>query len=163
MTDMWNKLVILLNRTLVLYQTLLESGRKKRAILTEADARQLELLTNREDVLLIEAGKLEIERVNLVQKIAARLALNETSLSCLCQYADSETAPKLKNLSGQLAQVTQELVKTNELNTKLIRQSLELINFNINILSQSSVGPTYAPQGRSAASAASRILLDAKV
>lgn len=163
MTDMWNKLILLLNRTLALYQTLLESGRKKRDILTEADARQLELLTNREDVLLIEAGKLEIERVTLVQKIAARLAVDEASLSCLCQYADSETAPKLQNLSGQLAQVTQELAKINEINTKLIRQSLELINFNINILSQSSVGPTYAPEGRSTAPGAGRILLDAKV
>lgn len=163
MTDMWHKLILLLNRTLALYQTLLESGRKKREILAEADARQLELLTNREDVLLIEAGKLEIERVTLVQKIAVRLAVDEASLSCLCQYAESETASKLQNLSGQLAQVTQELVKTNEINTKLIRQSLELINFNINILSQSSVGPTYAPQGRSTAPGAGRILLDAKV
>ncbi|HWR45790.1 flagellar protein FlgN [Sporomusa sp.] len=161
---MWDKLIILLNQTLELYQALLKLSQKKRDILVEAKPHDLDLLTRQEEVLIIEAGKLETMRLTLTRELAAAagLAPGETAWSALIECADSETSNKLKALSEKFDRVTRELVEINELNTKLIEQSLDFINYNINILSQSAVGPTYVPKGQTAPSGPSRSILDTR-
>lgn len=164
MTAMWDKLIILLNQTLELYQALLVLSRKKRDILVEARPQELELLTKQEEVLIIEAGKLENMRLTLARELAAAagLAPSATALSSLIACAGSETARELSGLSDRFEQVTKDLVEINGLNTKLIEQSLDFINYNINILSQSAVGPTYLPKGQPLEKGSSRAILDTR-
>ncbi|HWR06976.1 flagellar protein FlgN [Sporomusa sp.] len=162
---MWDKLIILLNQTLELYQALLQLSRKKRDILVEAKPQELDLLTNQEEVLIIEAGKLETKRLTLTREIATAVGSATSGVvawSAMIDWADSDTADKLKKLSEEFEQVTGELAKINEINTKLIEQSLDFIKYNINILSQSVVGPTYAPKGQTAPPGSSRSILDTR-
>ncbi len=164
MTVMWSKLIIFLNQTLALYQALLALSRKKRDILVEARPQELDQLTRQEEVLIIEAGRLETARLTLAREIAAAAGLppSATALSSLITCADDKTARELSALSDSFEQVTKELVEINGLNTRLIEQSLNFINYNINILSQSAVGPTYLPKGQPLDKGSSRTILDAK-
>ena len=164
MTEMWAKLITLLNQTLTLYQALLALSRKKRDVLVEARPQELEQLTKQEEVLIIEAGRLETARLNLAREIAAAAGLPPaaTALSSLIDKADRETARELSALSESFEQVTKELLEINGLNTKLIEQSLDFINYNINILSQSVVGPTYLPKGQPLDKGSSRTILDTR-
>lgn len=165
MTAIWDKLVILLNQILQIYQALLQLSRKKREILVAANPQELEQLTKQEEMLIIEAGKLETLRVSLTRELATALGMtpDDTALAVLLERADSQTANKLKTISQTFAEVTDELVMLNELNEKLIRQSLNYINYNINILSHSTAEPTYAAKGQVESARLSRSILDAKV
>lgn len=161
---MWDELIILLNQTLEIYQALLKLSRQKRDILAAAKPQELDLLTKQEEVLIIEAGKLEPLRMTLTSELAAMLGLapGETALSVLTERADNETAEKLKLIGEKFAKVTGELAELNELNTKLIQQSLDFINFSINLLSQNTAGTTYAPKGQAAPTYPTRSILDTR-
>lgn len=165
MTDIWDKLIDLLNQTLEIYQALLELSKKKRAVLANAKPQELEMLTKQEEVLILEAGKLENLRLKHMGELTATLGLPEEkrTLAALITCADEETADELKAISEEFAEVNEELQELNEINAKLIQQSLEFINYSINILSRSTVGPTYAAKGDTTpAGASSRSILDTK-
>lgn len=165
MTAMWDKLVALLNHTLNVYQALLQLSRKKREILVEAKPQELEALTKQEERLIIEAGKLEKLRLSTIQELAASLGIapEQAVLSTLIEHADSDTAAELQKISQQFSGLTGELTQLNALNEKLIRQSLEFVNYNINVLSQATAESTYAPKGQPEANRPGRSLLDTKV
>ncbi|XER08374.1 hypothetical protein SRRS_39890 [Sporomusa rhizae] len=165
MAAMWEKLVILLNHTLQIYQALLQLSRKKREILVEAKPQELELLTKQEERFIIEAGKLEKLRLSTIQELAAALGIapERAVLSELVEHADSDTAAELKKIGQQFSGLAGELTQLNELNEKLIQQSLEFVNYNINVLSQATAESTYAPKGQPETTRPGRSLLDTKV
>ncbi|MBP2636916.1 MAG: FlgN protein [Firmicutes bacterium] len=165
MTVMWEKLIVILNQTLQIYQALLQISRQKRETLIAADPQTLDQLTKQEEMLIIEAGKLEKQRQPIMQELAAALGitLNDVTLSTLVQYADDETAAELEEISEEFLDITAELTQLNELNEKLIKQSLEYINYNINVLSQTAAESTYAPQGQDGPGKIGRFILDKKV
>ncbi len=165
MTAIWGKLILLLNQTLKIYQDLLQLSRKKREILIAANPQALEQVTKQEEMLIIEAGKLEKLRLPVTRELADALNMppDQVAISALSEQADSETANQLRSLSKEFTEVSAELVKLNELNEKLIKQSLDYISYNINILSQSKAEPIYAPKGQTGMAGSGCSILDAKV
>lgn len=164
MTDMWDKLTVALNQILEIYQALLQLSQKKKEILIAAKPQELEKVTKQEEMLIIQAGKLEKVRLTVMQELVTELGISseQAVLSELIKYADSTTAVKLNEIFQAFTEITGELNNLNELNEKLIRQSLEFVNYNINILSQSKADTTYAPQGQDSTGKPGRTILDAK-
>lgn len=165
MTAMWEKLVLLLTQTLQVYQALLQLSSNKKEVLIAADPQALEKLTKQEEMLIIQAGRLEKLRQPLIGELAAGLGLEteQATLSGLIPHADSQTAGKLIELSKAFTSVTSDLARLNEINEKLIKQSLEFINYNINVLSQTTAESTYEQKGQTGPGKVGRSLLDAKV
>jgi flagellar biosynthesis/type III secretory pathway chaperone len=164
MTAMWEKFIVLLNQTLEIYEALLLLSRKKRQVLVEVKQQELEQLTKQEELLIIKAGQLETLRKAQTQELITELGLSpeQAQLAILIEHADSQTAGKLEEISEEFTEIAAELVELNELNEKLIKQSLELVNYNINILSQNTADSTYAPKGKPGASGSGRSILDTK-
>lgn len=164
MTAMWDKLVLLLNQTLQIYQALVQLSQKKREILVKANPQALEQLTKQEEMLIIEAGKLEKLRLPLIKELVAALGLDteQTALATLITHADSQTATKLRTISETFTNITDELAQLNAVNEKLIKQSLDFINYNINVLSQTTAESTYASKGQTGSGKIGRSLLDTK-
>ena len=164
MTALWDKIVLVLNQTLQVYQALLQLSHRKREILTVANSQELEQLTKQEEMLVIQAGKLEKIRLTIIQELAAGLGLptSQLILSTLAKHADGPTAVKLIEINKTFSEVTRELAKLNKLNSMLIQQSLDYVSYNINILSQNKADPTYAPQGQNSPGKPGRTILDTK-
>ncbi|HML34216.1 flagellar protein FlgN [Sporomusa sphaeroides] len=164
MTAVWDKLILLLTQNLQIYQALLRLSQKKREVLVAVNPQDLEQLTKQEEMLIIEAGKLEKLRQTLTGELAAALSLppGQTALAVLIEQAEAETAAKLRAISETFAGVTAELVELNQVNEKLIKQSLDYINYNINILSQSTAEHTYAPKGQPDTGRTGKSMFDAK-
>lgn len=162
---MWDKLIALLAELSELCQGLLELSKQKREFLIAGQAQKLEAVTRQEEVLILRIGKLEVLREKVLQEIAAAHQLNTQGLtiSQLRQLADDENANKIKEFEQVFSGITNELVPLNQLNTQLIQQSLNFVNYNINLLAQTQTGPTYAAKGSSGQSQPSRTFLDAKV
>lgn len=162
---MWDKLIALLAELSELCQGLLELSKQKREFLIAGQAQKLEAVTRQEEVLILRIGKLEVLRERVLQEIADAYQLNTQGLtiSQLRQLADDEVANKIKEFEQVFSGITNELVPLNQLNTQLIQQSLNFVNYNINLLAQTQTGPTYAAKGGSEHNQPSRNFLDAKV
>ena len=161
---MWEKLVALLSELLELYQAILKLTEQKKDILVAGQAPNLEAITRQEELLILQVGKLEGKREKLLSEIAAAHGLTNQglTLSKIRELANASIAEKLATIETDFEQVTQKLVPLNQLNTQLIQQALNFVNYNINILAQTQIGPTYAPRGESSQPSPSRAILDTK-
>ncbi|BBB91690.1 MAG TPA: flagellar protein FlgN [Methylomusa anaerophila] len=162
MTAIWEKLITIMHQTIQLYQTLLELSRQKREALVAVNIQEVESITRQEELLIIEAGKLEKSRQAAIEQIIARhnLSAANPTLMQVKELADEQTAARIESIGEQIASLVKELVALNQLNTKLINQSLEYINFSINVMTQAAAEPTYSPQ---ASQPQPRSILDWKV
>jgi len=161
----WDKLVTLLTEMVSLYKAILELSRQKRDILIAVKPQELEAVTKQEELLILQAGKLEAARSKLVQQLAAAsgVSADGLTLSDAKKLAGPATAEKLDKIAAEFESFLAELAPINKLNSELIKRALGFINYNINLLTQSAAGPTYAPQGKSTQEPQVRKLVDRNV
>lgn len=137
-----NELIGLLAEQARIYDDILKISKDKTDIIIKGKVSELESIVNLEQSLVIRMGKLETKRENIVNGIAKELDIEPEvlSLSEMVKYMDSEQAEKLEDFRNSLTNTLDELKGTNELNSKLIENSLEYINFSINLISSVDTG-----------------------
>lgn len=147
---MWQDFCDILQELLAIHTQLLQLSNAKKDALVEVDVPRIEEITKQEETIIIEVGKLEKMRRTMVMQLAKKLNLaeNECTITTLIECADNDIKPKLAGLNKQLNEVLVNLKHNNDINTKLIEQSLTIINFNINVMTQSTTGPVYAAGGK---------------
>lgn len=166
MKEKLDRLVVLLAELLNLYQGILELSKKKRSVLVSGgNPQELEGITKQEEILILQIGKIEKIREGIIREIIASEKLNckQLTLSQIQSVADEDTAEQLGQLSDKLKVIADELTTLNEVNTRLLQQAMNFINYNINILAQHTSDSTYAPQGQSGKQAQARTFFDQKV
>lgn len=161
---MWKNLLNVLNQILGICQSFLALSRQKQKVLVTAKPQELESITKEEEHLLSQIGKLEKLREQLIREILAAHGLpdNENSLENLKKIAEPDVAKQLELFSKDLRQIMEQLKPLQALNAELISQALGFINYNVNVLSQIAVSPTYASGGQNNQQAPKRTLFDAK-
>lgn len=165
MKDRWEELLAVLDQILGIYQALLNLGQQKHDILVKAKPRELEIVTKQEEVLILQIGKLEDLRRKLAGEIMAAHGITEgeISLAQLHKIAEPAIVGQLEQFGKEIGDIVKKMVPMNKLNTELINQALGFINYNINLLSQTAVGPLYAAKGQANEQAVKRRVFDAKV
>jgi len=161
----WDKLLALLDEMAGIYQAILDLSRQKRELLIAVKPRELETVTKQEEFLILQAGKLEAARSKALQEIAAAsgVAPEGLTLTRLQELAGPAEAQRLAAVAADFDRIMAELAPLNQLNAELIQRALGFINYNINLLTQSSAGPTYAPQGHTGQDSQRRKLVDRKI
>jgi flagellar biosynthesis/type III secretory pathway chaperone len=153
MALVWDKFINVMSEILENYQTLLTIGKEKRQILTgAADVEELTQVTKKEELLVLKINRLEGQRQAVVKEIAElyekqgepQAAEFVKSVSEIKKLSGEKYAGRIEQLSAELKECIDELKKINELNSKLISQYLEFIEFNINVLSAASCEQTYS-------------------
>lgn len=164
MKDKWEELLTVLKKMLSIYQVILTLSHQKHEILVSAQSQELDQVTKQEEVLIMQIGKLEDLRGKLVSELMVEhgITAGEVSLTQLHAIATPVVVEQLENFGKELTDIMTEMVPINKLNTELIKQALVFINYNINILSQTVVGPTYAARGQENEQS-KRIVFDARV
>lgn len=164
MKGKWEELLIVLSKMLSIYQAILILSQQKHDILVAAKSHELEQITKQEEILILQIGKLEDQRGRLVSELmtAHGITEGEISLSELRKIAAPAIVEQLEHFSKKFGDIMTEMVPINKLNTELIKQALGFINYNINLLSQTAVGPTYAAKGQ-AKQEVKRTAFDARV
>jgi len=150
MKQKWEALLVVLNKMLSIYQAILALSQQKKQLLVAANAHDLEKVTKQEEILIIQVGKLEDLRGKLISELMAAHGIIEdhVSLDQLRKIAKPNIVEQLEVFSKEIRIIMAEIVPLNKLNTELIKQALGFVNYNINILSQTVVGPTYAAKGQ---------------
>ena len=146
-------------------QAILDISRRKRESLIAVKTQELEALTKQEEALILQVGKLEAARGKLVKELAAAsgVSADGLTLTAMQQLAGPAIADRIGKIAADFQRIMAELAPVNQLNAELIQRALGFINYNINLLTRSTAGPTYAPQGKSGAEAQARKLVDQKI
>lgn len=139
------QLMIALTKEHEMYQEVLEIARKKRNVIVEGKIKELDGITGKEQAMILSIGKLENIRESILKNIVKELNVdNIQNISGLAKYLDEETKNEILAIRDKLAETLKMVKEENDLNSKLIEQSLEYIEFNKNILTTlENRGSTY--------------------
>lgn len=166
MKEEWGELLTVLAESVQLYQDLLLLGEEKRQALVAANTAELEAITRREELKILEGTKLEERRAKATAALATRYKLTgaQPTLLMLADKADANTAEKIQLLGAELDVVAKRLMRLNDTNAALIHQALHFVQYNLNLLTRSQAEPMYMPTGnRKAANGTTAMILDRKV
>ena len=160
-----NRIIEVLTKETLLYEEMLALSKNKTDIIVNGKVSELESITKLEQTMILKLSKLEDDREELADKLAVDLGLKpaEITLGGLISRLPEKLANELEGCCKKLPAILNKLKESNSLNSRLIKNSLDYINFSINILS--SVGPSdnnYVNSGE-AISSKSRNFFDMKL
>ena len=145
MASLMEELITTLSKEEEWYRELLPIQETKTEVIIKNDIEQLQLITGKEQDTIDKITALERKREEVIQNIATVLNKNPKTLTLtnLIQVMakQPEDQKKLQQLHDQLKDSVKKLVKVNERNQMLIRQSLEMIEFNMNLLQSTRIVP----------------------
>ena len=161
---MWNELIALLSEIVALYRVILDISHSKKKALVAAQIEELDALTKREEGIILRIGKIESDREKLIIELAGLYTLSpqELTLKKAGELAGGEIAEKLQKVETELSDLVNKLAPINKTNTELIQQSLNYVNYNLNLLTQGQASPNYAAKGQGE-SQRPRTVIDAKI
>lgn len=136
------ELIEVLEQENKVYEDILKISKNKTSVIVEGKVKELENIVKLEQSLVLQMARLEGQRESIVDKVSQSLKIDAADLTIteLAKHLENEEARKLKWVQDKLGNTLKELKDTNELNTKLIQNSLEYINFSVNLLSDASSG-----------------------
>ncbi|WP_432662662.1 flagellar protein FlgN [Wukongibacter baidiensis] len=139
------QLMIALNKEYEMYQDVLEIARKKRNVIIEGKIKELDGITGEEQAMIISIGKLENIRESIIRNIVKEMNVSDIkNISMLAEHLDDKTKNEILAIRDKFSEVLKMVKEENDLNSKLIEQSLEYIEFNKNILTTlENRGSTY--------------------
>ena len=144
-----------------LYRTLNELAGLKKEALLHNNLQQLEKITAREEGVLLEGVRLEKERLLWADKVGLLMGKDPEELT-LAEL--SERFPKLQEVRTELEKVVEDLQSAHELNSQLIGQALEVIDFTVSLITRPGETTYVHPKRKEKTPATSRLhLIDKKI
>ena len=141
------RLIKLLQMQLALYNELLEIAQQKKEFIVKNDIGSMKIITSHENSLINKIQKTEQELRELILKIAKSpsVSTNELTLAELINSInESNEKRQLNSLRKSLRSSMDEVKALNERNQKLINQSLEYMDYILNLFRNSVSGPIFA-------------------
>lgn len=124
-----------------MYEEMLELTTKKTDIITSGKINDLDSITHLENSIILKLGKLEERREKIVDNIQKQLGTGEdiTVTDILNQIDDvNGIKGEMEGITKKFSQVLSTLKEKNDLNGLLIKDTLEYIELNINLLTNVS-------------------------
>ena len=135
----------------MLIGSLLAVSREKADLLIRNRPLELPALTHKEQQLTDQMQQLEKVRMQLNQKAAEALGMSDTNptMTALCEcMGDAEGAP-IRQIRDRMRKAMDELKRQNALNAELLKQSMDFVNFNLQLLAKPTASiPRYGRGGR---------------
>jgi len=147
---MWKELISVLTKILDVYKQLLVLSKEKRMIIVTVKMKELEKIVRQEQIMIATIGKLEQQRESVLTSllVSENISTPNKELLDLVMFCDQSMGQKIADIHRQFKETLAELETNNKMNNHLITQALSVVNYNLNVLSEAAVGPTYAAQGR---------------
>ncbi len=147
---MLDQLVEILEEESNIYSQLLQVARKKKDMIVNGKINDLEKLVKVEQACIVHVGKLENKREDVVSEICRELdvSADEMTISKLSEKVGEESFKKLQKKREEIVNTVNELKSENELNSKLIENSLEYIDFSLNLMANLDSDGSYLKTGQ---------------
>lgn len=132
------KIIEILQKEQNYYKDLLELSNKKKSIIIEGKIPELEKIIRIEQNMIFDLGQLEKHRETELQKLCELLKLNpKSTMTELSSLLPEQLAKQLKRLQQDMSNTIKELQGSNDVNGQLIQQSLEYIEYTVNMITSS--------------------------
>ncbi|MBQ6588661.1 MAG: flagellar protein FlgN [Butyrivibrio sp.] len=145
-------LVQVLDNECTMYERLLGLSSRKTAIIVSGDLKALAEITDEEQCVIGKIQRLEKERIVAMENIASVLNKDVDSLKLTDLIEILEKRPQdQKSLATQrdrLVGVVDSVKRVNGQNQELLRSSLEMVRFEMNIIQASRRAPQTANYSR---------------
>ena len=155
MASLIENLVSVLSEENSLYEKMIPLAERKTQIIVANDLESLQKLTEKEQALVNRIGVLEKQRAEVIINIGTVLGVKPEKLNFKNLIEALKGQPKeqqqLRELHDTLKRTTDRMVSLNNRNKDLINQSLEMIEFNLNYIKSTWMGPDTAQYSKSAA------------
>lgn len=139
MTKSVEQLILTLQKESEIYREILEISTKKREAIRGNQIENLEALAGHEQALVVTLFKLEELREKVLDLILRELKIDHIeNVSQLAQFLLPEERQKVLSAKDELIVLVKNTVDENRFNNRMIEDKLELIEFNIGMLTQMS-------------------------
>ena len=157
MASLMEKLIDVLNRESNEYEGLLQISQRKTAIIVSNNLEELQNITDEEQNMVNRVDALDHKRMEVTKDIATVLNRDVTKLTLtnLIEMLAARPAEQqaLAEVHDRLSKTVHELQRVNEQNGSLLKDALEMVEFEINLLQASRLAPETANYNRGAYSA----------
>ena len=139
---------------------------EKRKTIIANDLKGLTETTQRIEGLIGSNNRLEIGRMELVKKMAEKLALSgsKPTLLAIAECFEGAEREKLLDLRRRATEAITQVQRQNRINAELLKYSAELLDSVLKSLVEGeSLAPTYQSDGKTKNKSASVSLLDQQV
>lgn len=129
-----------------IYEKLLALAQEKQPVLVKGNIAELERITRDEEILILQVGRLEEQRKALHQKLANHFTLSpeELTVSELVKRTNNkDSVAQLLVLLEKTEGKLRDLEDVNKSNSQLIKNSLDFIEFSMNVLVNNDKAPGY--------------------
>ena len=154
MASLMETLVDVLDKECTMYEKLLGLSSRKTSIIVRGDLKALAEITDEEQYVISDIQGLEKQRVTAMTDIANVLNMDVNSLKLTDLIKVLEKRPTdQKNLALQrdrLVAVAGNVRRVNGQNQELLRSSIEMVQFEMNIIQASKRAPQTANYSRAA-------------
>ena len=142
MKELTKELLQILQEEMKIYNELLRMSKGKTDIIVKGKVTELDAIVKMEQSFILQFGEWEAQRENVVDKIAKVLDIepSDLTMSALVDRFEPEQAKELRKYQHDLSWTLRELKELNDVNSKLVKNSLEFINFSLNLVT--GVGDT---------------------
>ena len=153
MASLVEELVKVLEQENSEYEMLLELSRSKTPVIVGRDVKKLQSITDEEQIVVSRLNRLEQKREEVFQDIANVINkdVKELKLKSLIDMMDSQ--PKEKQRLSDVYKRLQDMRQVNEHNGELIQLSLEMVEFDLNLIQSMRLAPETANYNRGAENA----------
>lgn len=164
-TALVRQLASILSQENEVYETLSKISGNKTDLIVGGKVVELENIVKVEQSLLLKISKLENEREKLVEKLSELLGKKpeDITISELVSKVGEGESEQLRACQEKMVKTINNLKNVNELNSRLIKNSLQYIDFSINMMTSiDTVTNSYESTGHSGDSK-KRNLFDVKL
>ena len=155
------ELITTLEQENLKYEKLLELSKRKADIIAKRDVAQLEKITDEEQIVVTDITRLDSKReevtkdiANVINKDVETLKLS-VLIELMARQPDQQR--KLAAVHDKLKETVNQVKMINENNQKLIEQTLEMVQFDLNLIRSMRQAPQTANYGRNAISSGAEL------
>ncbi|ABX40691.1 flagellar protein FlgN [Lachnoclostridium phytofermentans] len=145
MASLIQELITTLREEEQLYQEMIPIAAKKTRVIIDNDLASLQQITEEEQVTVEKVNALERKREEVIVNIGTVINRKSDTLTMKTIITLLENQPEeqkeLSLIHDSLTTTINQLVELNHKNKSLIQQSLEMIEFNMNLIQSTRMSP----------------------
>jgi len=160
-----DKLIMALEKEEEIYTEILDLSLKKKKAIIDGNIKLIEEIVNSEKALAISLVKLDNIRIRIVNEILKENNIDSVeNITELSEYIDENSKREILNLKSKLNTVIKKVKDENELNNDLVKQQLDYINFNVDLMTNINLGSNnYGRKATDDVKRGRKNLFDAKI
>lgn len=161
---MWNELILLLKAQSTLCAQLIELNERQKKSLLEKSLEEMRAIVQQQESLFGKFSKLEDKKQLFLQK--KQMEYSDVKLAVAEDCAALVKEPERENLltcAKELEERLKMLKTSNQEVQKLLDNAMRFIDFNVNIITQTTADDIYAPQGQSGSVISKKKMFDQSI